>query len=83
MAEVHEAAELTVADREHLTLYFYNHANDYTLVAVPPRTEWLGSDRVYTVDTAADYAVLAALAERFDAPLFSVSDLVALERAAP
>ena len=80
MKALHEGIDLTREHREHLTLYFYHHQDRYSLVEITPRKDWFGKGLTYTVDTTENYTEALALAERFDTPLFSVSDLIALER---
>ena len=80
MMELHKGRKLTREHREHLTLYFYQHRDRYSVVEITPRTDWLGKGRIYTVDTIEDYVEAASLVEYFDTPFFSISDLIALER---
>lgn len=79
MARLDDSEKLTGSHREHLTLYFYQNKDQYKVVEMAPRVEWIETDRIYTVDTPEDYVNAVALAERFETPFFSITDLVALE----
>jgi spore coat polysaccharide biosynthesis protein SpsF len=77
MAALHAGGELSAAEREHLTLYFYNHRDACAVHALEPRPAWQCAGRHFTVDTRQDYDAARALAERFAGPEFAVETLVA------
>lgn len=75
-----EVAELTndPADREHVSLYIYEHPERYRLLNVeaPPEHRW--PDLRLTLDTREDYELISKL---FDAlyprnPLFSLTEII-------
>jgi spore coat polysaccharide biosynthesis protein SpsF len=76
MALLHESRELTVAHREHLTLYFYDHPEEFDMRRTQPPLGWAATSCSFTVDTAADYERAQALAARFDQPNFSARALI-------
>ncbi len=80
MVQLHRGNELSVEQREHLTLYLYHNRDKFRLVEISPQREWVGADGTYTIDTVEDYAKAVAWAAGFDTPLFTVAQLMALER---
>jgi spore coat polysaccharide biosynthesis protein SpsF len=68
---------LSVAEREHLTLYFYEHADEFCVRTIVPPAEWQPVLRHFTVDTPADYEDAKAMVSRFDDVDFSVDALLA------
>lgn len=62
MARLHSEGRLDAAEREHLTLRFYNRPEDYEILRIPAPRAWQSS-AVLTVDTGEDYARAARLAE--------------------
>jgi spore coat polysaccharide biosynthesis protein SpsF len=63
MAALHARGDLTTAEREHLTLRYYNGGASYKLHHVDPRPEWVLTGGQFTVDTAADYTRATVLAD--------------------
>ena len=80
MSQLNRQAGLTASDREHLTLYMYEHREAFALRQLNPPSGWQRSTRSFTVDTPADYETAQALAAPFAGADFSISAL--LERAA-
>jgi spore coat polysaccharide biosynthesis protein SpsF len=68
---------MSAVEREHLTLYFYNHADEFELRMIAPPSEWHPVVRHFTVDTPADYEDAKALVRRFGDLDFSVDALLA------
>jgi spore coat polysaccharide biosynthesis protein SpsF len=77
MDALHAGGGLSAAEREHLTLYFYNHRDACTVHPLEPRPAWRCAGRHFTVDTRQDYEAARAIAERFTGPEFAVETLVA------
>ena len=77
LAALHAAGSLSAEEREHLTLYFYNHRDVSTVHALDPRPGWRCADRHFTVDTRQDYDAARAIADRFAQPEFAIADLLA------
>src|SRR5262249_46449191 len=77
LAALHAGGRLTVAEREHLTLYFYNHPAECTTEAIAPPPAWQCTDRRFTVDTQDDYRAACELANAFDRHDFTIDALVA------
>jgi len=77
MAELDAGGQLSASEREHLTLYFYNHRETCVLHAIEPPTTWRSTARHFTVDTRQDYDAARALAERFERPEFTIDALLA------
>lgn len=80
MKHLSQRAELTAQHREHLTLYMYDHRNDFALRQLNPPSGWRRPSCSFTVDTPADYEAAQALAASFAGTRFTVADM--LERAA-
>jgi spore coat polysaccharide biosynthesis protein SpsF (cytidylyltransferase family) len=55
MARLHRSGRLTAVEREHLTLYYYNHAGAHNIRYIEPLPSWLPVGGHLTVDVAADY----------------------------
>jgi spore coat polysaccharide biosynthesis protein SpsF len=77
MDALHAGGGLSAAEREHLTLYFYNHRDACTVHPLEPRPAWRCAGRHFTFDTRQDYEAARAIAERFTGPEFAVETLVA------
>lgn len=75
MKRVFDTAPLTDADREHLTLYLYNHANQFSLHTLPCPPEWQCAGRTFTVDTFSDLEEAREIASKFKSPVFPLSAL--------
>lgn len=70
-------SQLSVQDREHLTLYLYNNAYRVARLQLP--AAWSTSNLVFTVDTPADYRRAQHLVSRMGCCDFSVQDLLELK----
>jgi spore coat polysaccharide biosynthesis protein SpsF len=66
------ARELTEAEREHLTLYYYEHDDEFAVRTIEPPVAWPRPDRRFTVDTQADYEEAVRFADLFDDPRFTI-----------
>lgn len=75
MAGLHAAGTLDAADREHLTLYMYNHSDRFKLAFLEPRFEWR-SKKTFTVDTRDDYVRAQKIVMRMGRPNFTIAELV-------
>jgi spore coat polysaccharide biosynthesis protein SpsF len=80
MARLNTRSDLTESHREHLTLYMYDHKNDFAVRQLTPPSAWRASSHSFTVDTRADYYAARALAAPFAGAQFPIKDLI--ERAA-
>jgi spore coat polysaccharide biosynthesis protein SpsF len=76
MAELHRSGRLSAAHREHLTLFFYDHPDEFTVRLLEPRGDWQPTGRQFTVDTRDDYAMAQSLVARFGRGDFSIGDLL-------
>lgn len=84
LAEVDRLTSDT-ADREHVSLYIYEHPERYRLLGVTAPPEHCWPELRLTLDTAEDHALISAV---FDAlhplnPRFGLSDVLAFLRAHP
>jgi spore coat polysaccharide biosynthesis protein SpsF len=77
MAALHAGGRLTAAEREHLTLFFYNHRVECTIRTMTPPPAWQCATRHFTVDTQRDYVAACDLANAFDGHDFTIDALVA------
>jgi len=76
MAALHGQGMLTAADREHLTLYYYDHhGRGCQLRYIDPKPEWVLTGRQFTVDTRGDYEAAMSLAGAFADWRFSLAEL--------
>lgn len=82
-----EVASLTQdpADREHVSLYIYEHPGRYKIHALVMEEAEKHSDIRVTLDTADDYALISAIFEELypQNPAFSFADIAALCRRKP
>lgn len=73
------------ADREHVTLYIYEHPQRYRLLnlTAPPTQQW--PELRLTLDTREDYALISAVYDALfpAAPDFALDDMLALLRRRP
>lgn len=76
MAALHAEDVLSMAEREHLTLHFYNHPAAFNVKAIAPPAVWPRSNRNFTVDTAADYAAASDIVDVLGCNDFSISALL-------
>jgi len=66
--------------REHVTLYAYEHAEDFSIALVPPPPEMVGPDLRLCVDTAYDLETVRTVCARFSPRRdFSVAEILASE----
>jgi spore coat polysaccharide biosynthesis protein SpsF len=80
MAELHRSGRLSAAHREHLTLFFYDHHNEFTVRSLEPRSDWQPNGRQFTIDTRDDYATARSLVAGFGRGDFSIGELLATAR---
>lgn len=76
MAALDRGGGLSAAQREHLTLCFYERPEQFVVRRIDPRPEWTATTRTFTVDTRADYERALALAAKFDGPVFDLKSLL-------
>jgi spore coat polysaccharide biosynthesis protein SpsF (cytidylyltransferase family) len=55
MEALDRSGKLTTEEREHLTLHFYNHGDEFAVRRIAPPDHWATSGRHFTVDTQDDY----------------------------
>ena len=77
MATLYAKTPLSPALREHLTLYFYNHRDDFSVRSIAPPPDWCPAPRSLTVDTASDYCYARSLADQFERGDFRIAALLA------
>jgi spore coat polysaccharide biosynthesis protein SpsF len=76
MAALNASVELSPAEREHLTLYFYDHGDESLIRPIEQPDDLAATARKFTVDTAEDYSYARSLADRFDTPEFPIRELL-------
>jgi spore coat polysaccharide biosynthesis protein SpsF len=65
-------------DREHVTLYYYEHPDEFDLLAIEPEDHQRRPALRLTLDTAADYALISAIYDHFWPRSFGLDDVLAL-----
>jgi spore coat polysaccharide biosynthesis protein SpsF len=65
-------------DREHVTLYYYEHPDEFNLLAVEPEDRQRRPALRLTLDTAADYELIRAIYDHFWPRQFGLDDVLAL-----
>jgi spore coat polysaccharide biosynthesis protein SpsF len=76
MAALNASAELSSMEREHLTLYFYDHRGANLVRSIEQPDDLAAAAHKFTVDTAEDYSYARSLADRFDNPEFPIRELL-------
>jgi spore coat polysaccharide biosynthesis protein SpsF len=76
MVALNASTELSAAEREHLTLYFYNRPRGSIVRPIDQPHDLAATTRKFTVDTAEDYSYARSLADRFDDPEFPIRELL-------
>jgi len=76
MAALDAGAGLSSEDREHLTLHFYNHREAFVVKSITPPSGWARTDRTFTVDTGADYAMAVDIVGTLGCSDFSIPALL-------
>ena len=66
---------LSLSQKEHLTLYFYQNKEKFRINNILPLDDWT-SDKSFTVDVKEDYDFAFKLAEKFEDPNFSITELI-------
>jgi spore coat polysaccharide biosynthesis protein SpsF len=76
MARLAANGKLTPTEREHLTLHFYSHGEQFVVqkIALPPG--WAKTDRHFTVDTGTDYEDARRIIARIGAVDFSIPSML-------
>lgn len=80
MKLLHKENKLNSADREHLTLYLYNHQDKYKIKQVYPLPKWKYRERHFMIDTPEDYAFSQRLVKNFNTIYFSAEDIIKFAR---
>jgi spore coat polysaccharide biosynthesis protein SpsF len=80
MAALNCGDQLTAADREHLTLHYYQHADRFAVRLIEPPADWLPLAGHLMVDTAADYARASALVDHLPAADASLTAVMSTAR---
>lgn len=55
---LHQSGALTNDHKEHVTLYYYDHADEFRIRSVPLLPAYAAQGKIYTVDTPEDYEQL-------------------------
>ncbi|MCS5707686.1 hypothetical protein CC99x_002075 [Candidatus Berkiella cookevillensis] len=76
LEKLHQSDCLTPEHREHLTLYFYHHQNEYPIKVISPPESWKSNPSSFTIDTLEDYNKAIVLTKNFKTPHFSVYNLI-------
>jgi len=74
MAGLHAAGKLDDSDREHLTLYMYNHSDSFKLITLEPRAEWV-SNKTFTVDNQEDLESAREIVMQIGRSNFTIAEL--------
>ena len=76
MAALDRGTALSLEEREHLTLHFYNNPASFEVRTIATPAGWKPSSRSFTVDTAADYAAAVQIVDGFGRSDFSIQSLL-------
>ena len=68
---------LAPRDREHVTLYYYEHPDEFQLLGIEPEEHQRRPTLRLTLDTAADYELIKAIYEHFWPRPFGLDDVLA------
>jgi len=74
---------LSSEDREHLTLYLYNHRSQYRIVGIEPLEQWKTKEKehIFTVDEQSDYNRAQTILKFIGSSEFSIGDLISCSKA--
>jgi spore coat polysaccharide biosynthesis protein SpsF len=64
-------------DREHVTLYYYEHPEEFDLLGIEPEAHQCHPELRLTLDTAADLALISAIYDHFWPDKFGLDDVLA------
>lgn len=76
MAALDAGAVLSPDDREHLTLHFYTNREAFDVKSITPPPDWKRSERIFTIDTADDYATAVEIVGALGRNDFSIPALL-------
>jgi spore coat polysaccharide biosynthesis protein SpsF len=74
--KIYSSGNLNKEDREHLTLYFYNNEDMFSIKRLHPPEKWVCRDQTFTIDTEDDYRKAQNSVDSFSNIYFSVENLV-------
>lgn len=74
LSNLHLNQELSEEDREHLTLFMYNHPELFEALPLRPKNEWR-CDKAFTVDTPEDYLFVQNVVRDLGRNDFNIADL--------
>jgi spore coat polysaccharide biosynthesis protein SpsF len=80
MAALDDGTALSLEEREHLTLHFYNNSASFEVRTIATPVGWMHSIRTFTVDTPADYAAAVRIVDGFGRGDFSIPSLLEAAR---
>jgi spore coat polysaccharide biosynthesis protein SpsF len=80
MAALDAGTALSLEEREHLTLHFYNNPAQFKVRTIAPPVGWGECRRVFTVDTTGDYAAATRMVEAIGRSDFSIAALLEAAR---
>lgn len=72
-----EALAREPRDREHVTLYYYEHPEQFELLGIEPEEHQRRPELRLTLDTATDYELIGAIYEHFWPERFGLDDVLA------
>jgi spore coat polysaccharide biosynthesis protein SpsF len=76
MVALHDSDKMTSDEREHLTLHFYNHSDEFEIQRIAPPDHWMAIDRHFTVDTEDDYDHARRLVGQLGTDTFSIAAML-------
>ena len=76
MALLHSGVSLSSAEREHLTLHFYDRSDDYIVRVIGLPVGWVPGGECFTIDTASDYERAAEIVAKIGRVDFSIPTML-------
>lgn len=76
MRRLHETADMTADDREHLTMHMVRQPENFRHLKIHPPTEWVWKGAPFTVDTAEDFDWVGKVAQAGGGSEASIASIV-------
>ena len=80
MKKINAEADLSDEDREHLTLYMYNHPEAFSIYKIQPKSSWQSTGHSFTIDTEDDYQFAKKLLANINGSNFSIDELIEVSK---
>ena len=63
MERISKKKDVSNSEKEHLTLYIYNHKRNFKILNLKPKKKWITNHK-FTVDTLEDFEKVNSIVEK-------------------